>query len=71
MFGLIYIDMNISPSDFWVDDLSHEEDVLCGALSDEDHEWTIKLQNRDMAERHKCDANSCSSCSSGSFLIYI
>ncbi len=59
------------PSDVRVDNLAHEEDVFCAAFSDDDHKWTIELQDRDVAEGHEHDADACSSCSGGSGLINI
>lgn len=59
------------PSDVWVYNLAHEQDVFCAALSDDDHKWTIELQDRDVTEGQKCDADACNSCSGGSSLIDI
>lgn len=59
------------PSDVWVYNLAHEQDVFCAALSDDDHKWTIELQDRGKVGRHKCDADACNSCSGGSGLIHI
>lgn len=58
-------------SDVWVDNLAHEEHFFCAAFSDDDHKWTIELQNRDVAEGQKRDADACSSCSGGSGLVHI
>ena len=55
----------------WVQNLAHEEYVFCVAFSDDDHKWTIEFQDRDVAVRHKHDADTSSSCSSGSSLINI
>lgn len=60
------------PSSFvWVDNLANEEGVFCGAVSDQDHERTIELQDRDRVEGHKHYADACSCCGSGSGLIHI
>lgn len=60
-----------TPSDVWVDNLAHKEYFFCGALSNQDHKWSIELQHRDVAEGQKCDADACRSCSGGSGLIDI
>lgn len=59
------------PSDVWVDNLAHEQDVFCAAFSDDDHKWTIELQDRDVLEGHEGYANACGSCSGSSDLIDI
>lgn len=60
----------LTPSDVWVDNLAHKEDVFCGVLSDQDHKWSIELQDRDVAAGMK-SVYACSSCGSGSSLIDI
>lgn len=57
--------------DGWVNNLAQEQDVFCLALNDHCHKWTVELQDRDVAERHKRDADACSSCSGSSSLIHI
>ncbi|TNN86449.1 hypothetical protein EYF80_003219 [Liparis tanakae] len=49
--------------------------TLCFMVSlrdnDDNHEWTIELQDGDLAEGQKCDTDACGSSSSGSGLIDI
>lgn len=59
------------PSDIWIDNFAHEQNVLCVAFRDDDHKWTIELQDRNVAEGKKCYADACGSCSSRSGLIDI
>lgn len=59
------------PSDGWVGDLAQEEDVVCAVLSDNNHEWTVELQDWDVMIREKCYLDACSSCGRGSSLIDI
>ncbi len=49
------------PSDVRVDNLAHEQDVFCGGSSYDDHKWPVKLQDRNVAEGQKCEADACSS----------
>lgn len=61
-----------SPSSFvWIVNLANEEGVFRDAVSDDDHKWTIELQDRDVAEGQKCDADARGTCSGGSGLIHI
>lgn len=63
-----------SPSDglnVGVGNLSHEEDVFCAAVSDNNHERTIELQDGDMLKGEKCYSDACGSGSRGSSLINV
>ncbi len=59
------------PSDVWVDNLAHEQDVSCGGSSYDDHKWPVKLQDRNEGEGQTCEADACSSWSCGSGLVHI
>lgn len=59
------------PSDVWVNNLSHENNVFCVTLSDDDHKWAVKLQDRDNPVGEEHDTDACSSCCCGSSLINI
>lgn len=66
----IWCNSSISPSSFvWIVNLANEKGVFCDAVSDDDHKWTIELQDR--AEGHKCEADARGTCSGGSGLIHI
>lgn len=36
-------------SDGWIHYLAEEQDVVCGALNDHCHEWTVEFQDWDNA----------------------
>lgn len=67
---LLY-EMVFFPSDVWVGNPAQEEDALCAAVSDNNHEWTVELQDWDEIERERYNCDACSSCSGGSSLIHI
>ena len=62
------------PSDDWVDNLAQEEDFLCVAFKDDDHEWTTELKHRDRDKEpygSQSNADACDSCSFGSGLVHV
>lgn len=50
-----------SVSDVGVGDLAQEEDALCAVLSDNNHEWTVKPEDRDAVKRKERYSDACSS----------